>query len=66
MPPKYQGTGFGIFSTAYTVIYSFGPYLTGLLSVRLGLERAMQISLTGAFVAIVIILFSRHFDLRLK
>ncbi len=64
MPPKYQGTGFGIFSTAYTVIYSFGPYFTGLLSVGLGLERAMQISLTGAFVAIIIILFSRHFALR--
>ncbi|MDW7730375.1 MAG: MFS transporter [Bacillota bacterium] len=61
MPPRYQGTGFGLFSTAYTVIYSFGPYLTGLLSVRLGLERAMQLSLIGALVAIALILAARHF-----
>ncbi|MFU8795413.1 MAG: MFS transporter [Dethiobacteria bacterium] len=61
MPPRYQGTGFGLFSTAYTVIYSFGPYLTGMLSVRLGLERAMQLSLIGALLAIALILAARHF-----
>jgi MFS family permease len=59
MPPKYQGTGFGLFSTAYTVIYSFGPYITGLLSGIVGLERAMQFSLFGIIIAIGLILAAR-------
>ena len=61
MPPKHQGTGFGLFSTAYTVIYSFGPYITGLLSSIVGLEKAMQYSLFGAIFAAVLILASSYF-----
>jgi MFS family permease len=61
MPPKHQGTGFGLFSTAYTVIYSFGPYITGLLSGIVGLERAMQYSLFGAIFAVALILVAGYF-----
>lgn len=64
MPPKYQGAGFGLFSTAYTVIYSFGPFITGLLSGSVGLERAMQFSISGAFIAATLILFSGYFVTR--
>ena len=39
MPQQYQGTGFGLFCTAYTIIYSCGPFLTGLFSISLGLRR---------------------------
>ncbi len=61
MPPQYQGTGFGFFSTAYTAIYSFGPYITGLLSGAVGLEKATQLSLFGAVIAIVLIAAARYF-----
>ncbi len=56
MPEQYQGTGFGLFSTLYTVIYSFGPFLTGFLSLSLGLDRAFQLSSAGALVALILIL----------
>jgi len=58
MPEKYQGTGFGLFSTLYTVIYSFGPFLTGFLSLSLGLGRAFQLSSAGALIALIILLVS--------
>jgi len=61
MPPQYQGAGFGFFSTAYTAIYSFGPYITGLMSGIFGLERAVQLSLFGAVIAIVLIAAARYF-----
>jgi len=61
MPPKFQGAGFGLFSTAYTVIYSLGPFMTGLLSSSVGLERAMQISVSGAVIAAILILAARYF-----
>jgi MFS family permease len=61
MPPRHQSTGFGLFSTAYTVIYSFGPYITGLLSGNVGLERAMQYSLFGIVLAVVLILAAKYF-----
>jgi MFS family permease len=61
MPPKHQGTGFGLFSTAYTIIYSFGPYITGLLSGIVGLEKAMQYSLFGAVFAAALILAASYF-----
>ncbi len=56
MPPKYQGAGFGLFCTAYTVIYSLGPYLTGFLSGFVGLSRAIQLSSFGAVLAAALIL----------
>ena len=55
MPREYQATGFGLFSTAYTVIYSCGPFITGLLSVQLNLGTAMAISTLGAFTAILLL-----------
>ena len=57
MPEKYQGTGFGLFCTAYTIIYSCGPYITGILSVSLGLTQAIRISSAGAVVAALLIIF---------
>jgi len=57
MPEQYQGTGFGLFCTAYTVIYSFGPYITGLLSASLGLTQAIRISASGAMIAALLIIF---------
>ncbi len=61
MPPRYQGAGFGLFSTAYTVVYSFGPYLTGFLSNFLGLSTAIQLSSTGAVAAALLILAANYF-----
>lgn len=57
MPIKYQGAGFGLFSTAYTVIYSLGPYLTGFLSDLLGISRAFQLSASWTLAAAALILF---------
>ncbi len=56
MPEKYQGTGFGLFCTIYTVVYSFGPYITGQLAEVVGLSAAILISLTGAVAAIFLII----------
>ncbi len=61
MPPQYQGAGFGLFSTAYTVIYSFGPFITGLMSGLTGLEKAMQFSVFGAASAVILILSAGYF-----
>jgi len=61
MPPRYQGSGFGLFSTAYTVIYSLGPFITGLLSGSVGLERAIQLSVSGAVIAAILILAAGYF-----
>lgn len=61
MPPKYQGAGFGLFSTAYTVIYSFGPYMTGFLSELFSLSRAIQLSSIGAVAAAGLILAANYF-----
>ncbi len=58
MPEQNRGAGFGLFCTAYTVIYSFGPYFTGLLSVVVGLSRAIQLSAAGAAVALLLVLCS--------
>jgi len=60
MPARYQGTGFGLFCTAYTVIYSTGPYLTGFFSELVGLSRAIQLSTMGAAIALVLILLARY------
>ena len=61
MPPRYQGAGFGLFSTAYTAIYSLGPYFTGFLSDFTGLSRAIQLSSIGAVLAALLILTAGHF-----
>lgn len=59
MPPRYQGAGFGLFCTAYTVIYSAGPYLTGFLSDQYGLITAIRLSSIGAVLAALLILAAR-------
>jgi len=61
MPPRYQGAGFGLFSTAYTVVYSLGPYMTGFLSELFGLSRAIQLSSIGAVAAAGLILAAKYF-----
>ncbi len=61
MPPKYQGAGFGLFCTAYTAIYSLGPYLTGFLSDFIGLSRAIQFSSVGAVLAAILVLTADRF-----
>ncbi len=61
MPPRYQGAGFGLFSTAYTVVYSLGPYLTGFLSELFGLSLAIQLSSFGAVAAALLILTANLF-----
>ncbi len=60
MPKQYQGTGFGIFSTAYTIIYSCGPFLTGLFSVSMGLSGAIRLSTAGTVAAMLLVLLHRH------
>ena len=61
MPPRYQGAGFGFFSTAYTVIYSMGPYLTGFFSDHFGLSTAIRLSSFGAVAAAILILAADRF-----
>ncbi len=61
MPPRYQGAGFGLFCTAYTVIYSAGPYITGFLSDLFGISRAIQLSSAGAVAAFLLILLADRF-----
>ena len=58
MPEQNRGAGFGLFSTAYTIIYSLGPYLTGLLSVTVGMSRAIQLSAAGAAAAMLLVVWS--------
>ncbi len=61
MPPRYQGAGFGLFCTAYTAVYSLGPYLTGFLSELFGLHAAIQLSSIGALLAVLLILTANIF-----
>ncbi len=61
MPVKYQGTGFGLFCTAYTVIYSMGPYITGHIEQAAGFSSAIIISLAGAATALVLVALKRKF-----
>ncbi len=49
-------TGFGLFCTAYTIIYSCGPFLSGLFSITLGLSGAIRLSALGAATAMLLIL----------
>ncbi len=61
MPLRYQGAGFGLFSTAYTAIYSLGPYLTGSLADMVGLGKAIQFSSAGAVLAVFLIFSANYF-----
>ncbi len=63
MPQRYQGKGFGLFCTAYTIIYSCGPFLTGLMSVTVGLSGALRLSAIGAAAAMLLVLFYRRWHL---
>ncbi len=66
MPQDFQATGFGLFSTAYTMIYSCGPLFTGVISVHLSLRAAMAMSTLGAFTAILLLLLYRLFSFTLQ
>ncbi len=60
MPPGYQGAGFGLFCSAYTIIYSAGPYITGYFSELWGLPWAIKLSPIGAAIALLLILLARY------
>lgn len=64
VPERCQGTGFGLFSTAYTVIYSAGPFLTGYLSIHLGLSSAIKWSTAGAAAAMFLIVLSNRLPIQ--
>jgi MFS family permease len=50
-PDEYQGTGFGLFSTLYTAIYSLGPIATGFFADKFNLVIGMRVSILGIVIA---------------
>ena len=55
-PEKYQGTGFGLFSTLYTIIYSMGPLVVGFFIDRYNILIGMRFSLIGVVIALPLVL----------
>ncbi|MFW5790727.1 MAG: MFS transporter [Bacillota bacterium] len=54
MPKEYQGTGFGLFSTLYTAIYSAGAVFTGFIADQAGsLVIGMRAAVIGVIIAFV-------------
>ncbi|MFN2362844.1 MAG: sugar MFS transporter [Halarsenatibacteraceae bacterium] len=51
MPKEYQGTGFGLFSTLYTAIYSAGAVFTGFVADQAG---SLVIGMRAAVIGVVI------------
>ena len=54
-PEKYRGTGFGLFCTLYTVIYSMGPVVTGFINDHLGRVVGMRAAVLGLIIAGILI-----------
>ncbi len=55
-PDEYKGTGFGLFSTLYTAIYSMGPLCVGFFVDKFNLVVGMRISIAGIIIAIPLLL----------
>jgi len=55
-PEEYQGTGFGLFSTLYTGIYSLGPVVSGFFADRFNLVIGMRISIAGIVIAVPLLI----------
>ena len=51
-PSEYQGTGFGLFSTLYTVIYSLGPVVIGYFVDQYSLAIGMRVSVVAILIAV--------------
>ncbi|MGM0437893.1 MAG: MFS transporter [Bacillota bacterium] len=60
-PEKYQGSGFGLFSTLYTIIYSLGPMVIGFFIDKFGLLVGMRFSLIGVFISLPLVLSFKYF-----
>ncbi|MDW7674474.1 MAG: MFS transporter [Bacillota bacterium] len=58
IPEAYRGIGFGLFGTLYTLIYSLGPSITGLLAEKYSLQSAMQ-SMTLIFLLVIPLVISQ-------
>ncbi|MGM0420571.1 MAG: MFS transporter [Bacillota bacterium] len=62
MPVSYQGTGFGLFSTLYTAIYSLGAVYSGYISDLTGsLVGGMRSSVVGVVIAFIALIFFKKF-----
>ncbi|GAB6138802.1 MFS transporter [Halanaerobaculum tunisiense] len=62
-PDQYQGTGFGLFSTLYTVIYSLGPIVAGFFADKFSLVVGMRVSGIGILIAAPLLLaFNKLLD----
>ena len=62
MPKEYQGTGFGLFSTLYTAIYSLGAVFTGFIADQAGnLVIGMQAAVIGVVIAFACLALFRVF-----
>ena len=62
MPKEYQGTGFGLFSTLYTAIYSAGAVFTGFIADQTGnLVIGMRAAVIGVVIAFVCLVLFKFF-----
>ncbi|MGM0413956.1 MAG: MFS transporter [Bacillota bacterium] len=62
MPKEYQGTGFGLFSTLYTAIYSAGAVFTGFIADQSGsLVIGMRAAVFGVIVAFICLILFKVF-----
>ncbi|MGM0409372.1 MAG: MFS transporter, partial [Bacillota bacterium] len=59
-PEKYQGTGFGLFSTLYTIIYSLGPVVIGFFIDNFGLITGMRFSLIGIAISLPLVITFKY------
>ncbi len=60
-PRKYRGTGFGLFSTLYTIIYSMGPVVTGFFNDQFNMVIGMRITLIAIVIAFLLIVKFDYF-----
>src|SRR6056297_67566 len=60
-PEKYQGSGFGLFSTLYTIIYSLGPMAIGYFIDKYGLLVGMRFSLIGVLISLPLVISFKYF-----
>lgn len=60
-PDEYQGTGFGLFSTLYTAIYSLGPVVIGYFVDQFNLVIGMRVSVVAIIIAVPLLVSFNYF-----
>jgi len=58
LPANLQGTGFGLFCTMYSIVYSLGPYLSGTGAEIWGLAWGLRVAVLGTVFALPLVMAS--------